>query len=111
VALVPRPPILDKESQIRIDRPPCAENFGTVVTNLSYDTDMLTGWGKRNFNWEVSGGIQRELAPGMSAELMYYRRWYGNFVLVDDLAIGPADFGSLRHHRASGCTPAGRRRL
>jgi carboxypeptidase family protein len=68
------------------------ENFGTVVTNLSYDTDMLTGWGKRNFNWEVSGGIQREVAPGMSAELMYYRRWYGNFVLVDDLAIGPADF-------------------
>jgi len=68
------------------------ENFGTVVTNLTYDTDMLTGWGKRNFNWEISGGIQREVAPGMSAELMYYRRWYGNFVLVDDLAIGPADF-------------------
>src|SRR6185503_2133151 len=26
------------------------ENFGTVVTNLTYDTNMLTGWGKRNFN-------------------------------------------------------------
>ena len=68
------------------------ENFGTVVTNLTYDTDTLTGWGKRNFNWEVSAGVQHELAPGISADLMYFRRWYGNFVLVDDLAIGPADF-------------------
>ena len=68
------------------------ENFGTVVTNLTYDTEMLTGWGKRNFNWEVSAGVQRELAPGISADLTYFRRWYGNFVLVDDLAIGPADF-------------------
>jgi len=68
------------------------ENFGTVVTNLTYDTDTLTGWGKRNFNWEVSAGVQHELAPGISADVMYFRRWYGNFVLVDDLAIGPADF-------------------
>jgi hypothetical protein len=67
-------------------------NFGTVVTNLTYDSDMLTGWGKRNFNWEVSAGMQRELAPGISADLSYFRRWYGNFVLVDDLAVGPADF-------------------
>jgi hypothetical protein len=68
------------------------ENFGTVVTNLTYDTDMLTGWGKRNFNWEISAGVQREVAPGISADLMYFRRWFGNFVLVDDLAVGPADF-------------------
>jgi len=63
-----------------------------VVPNLTYDTNTLTGWGKRNFNWEVSAGVQHELAPGISADLMYFRRWYGNFVLVDDLAIGPADF-------------------
>jgi hypothetical protein len=68
------------------------ENFGTVVTNLSYDKEMLTGWGKRNFNWEVSAGVQRELAPGISADLTYFRRWYGNFVIVDDLAVGPEDF-------------------
>ena len=68
------------------------ENFGTVVTNLTYDTDTLTGWGKRNFNWEVSAGVQREVVPGVSADLTYFRRSYGNFVIVDDLAIGPADF-------------------
>jgi hypothetical protein len=67
------------------------ENFGTVVTNLTYDTDTLTGFGKRNFNWEFSAGVQRELVPRVSADFTYFRRWYGNFVLVDDLAIGPAD--------------------
>ena len=68
------------------------ENFGTVVTNLTYDKNMLTGWGKRNFNWEVSAGVQRELVPRVSADVTYFRRWYGNFVLVDDLAVGPDDF-------------------
>ena len=77
------------------------ENFGTVVTNLTYDTDTLTGWGKRNFNWEVSAGVQHELAPGISADVMYFRRWYGNFVLVDDLAIGPADFDPFTLSRRS----------
>jgi hypothetical protein len=67
-------------------------NFGTVVTNLTYDTKTLTGWGKRNYNWEVSAGVQREIAPRISADLMYFRRWYGNFVVVNDLAVGPADF-------------------
>lgn len=68
------------------------ENFGTVVTNLTYDKNLLTGWGKRNFNWEFSAGLQQELMPLVSADLTYFRRWYGNFVLVDDLAVGPGDF-------------------
>jgi len=67
-------------------------NFGTVVTNLTYDEETLTGWGKRNFNWEFSAGVQQELLPRVSADLTYFRRWYGNFVLVDDLAVGPDDF-------------------
>jgi hypothetical protein len=68
------------------------ENFGTVVTNLTYDEDTLTGWGRRNFNWEISAGVQQELMPLVSAEVNYFRRWYGNFVLVDDLAVGPGDY-------------------
>jgi hypothetical protein len=49
------------------------ENFGTVVTNLTYDTETLTGWGKRNFNWEFSAGVQRELVPRVSADFTYFR--------------------------------------
>jgi len=67
-------------------------NFGTVVTNLTYDKNLLTGWGKRNFNWEYSAGVQRELVPRVSADLSYFHRSYGNFVLTDDLAVGPNDY-------------------
>ena len=67
-------------------------NFGTVVTNLTYDEKTLTGWGKRNFNWEVSAGIQQQLLPTVSADVTYFRRWYGNFIVVDDLAVGPQDY-------------------
>ena len=67
-------------------------NFGTVVTNLAFDEDTLTGWGKRNFNWEFSAGVQQELLPLVSAEVSYFRRWYGNFVMTDDRAVGPGDY-------------------
>jgi hypothetical protein len=67
-------------------------NFGTVVTNLTYDAKTLTGFGKRNFNWEFGTGIQRELLPRISVDANYFHRWYGNFTIVDDLAVGPQDF-------------------
>ena len=82
------------------------ENFGTVVTNLTYDKDTLTGWGKRNFNWEFSAGVQRELLPRVSADITYFRRWYGNFVIVDDLADRAAGLRSVHHHRAEGSAAA-----
>ena len=36
--------------------------------------------------------MQQELLPRVSADVTYFRRWYGNFVITDDLAIGPQDF-------------------
>ena len=67
-------------------------NFGTSVANVTFDENALTGWGKRQFNWEISAGVQHELAPNVSLDVNYFRRWYGNFVITDDLAIGPEDF-------------------
>jgi Carboxypeptidase regulatory-like domain len=66
--------------------------FGTVGPGSTYDPAVLTGWNHRDYNWEFSAGVQRELVPRISADFTYFRRWYGNFALVDDLAIGPADF-------------------
>jgi hypothetical protein len=68
------------------------ENFGTAVSSVTFDEDALTGWGKRNFNWELSAGVQHELMPNVSADVTYFRRWYGNFVMTDDRAVGPEDF-------------------
>jgi hypothetical protein len=67
-------------------------NFGTPVANVTFDEDVLTGWGARNYNWEFSAGVQQGLMPNVSLDVSYFRRWYGNFVITDDLAIGPADF-------------------
>jgi hypothetical protein len=67
-------------------------NFGRVVPATNYDPDILTGWGRRGFNWETSVSVQQALTRNVSAEIGYFRRWYGNFLATDNLAVAPADF-------------------
>ena len=67
-------------------------NFGTAVPGASYDPDLVRGWGKRNYNWEFSAGIQRELLRNVSVDFSYFRRIYGNFLVTDNRAVGPADY-------------------
>ena len=67
-------------------------NFGTAIPDVNFDEDLLTGWGKRDYNWEFSGGVQRELAQGLSADFSYFRRWYGNFTVIDNLSVEASDF-------------------
>jgi hypothetical protein len=66
--------------------------FGTVVPGTTYDPEVLTGWGKRFYNWEFTTSVQHELLPRLSVDLQFARRWYGNFRTMDDQAIGPADY-------------------
>ena len=69
--------------------------FGTVVPGTSYDPDLLNGWGKRFNNWEFTTSVQHELAPRMSLNVQYARRWYGNFRVTDDRAVSPADYNQF----------------
>lgn len=69
-----------------------AATFGTLVPGTSYDPDLMNGWGKRFYNWEFTAGVQHELAPRVSATVQYARRWYGNFRVTDDRAVGPEDY-------------------
>jgi hypothetical protein len=56
------------------------------------DRAISHGWGVRPYNWEVSTSLQREIFTGISANVGYYRRSYGNFVVTDNRAIAPSDY-------------------
>ena len=46
----------------------------------------------RPYNWSVSGGVQRQIGSGASIDVSYFRRWYGNFTVVDNQLVSPSDF-------------------
>jgi hypothetical protein len=72
--------------------PVANRNFGSVVPEASFDPEILEGWGKRIYNWELTAGVQREIVPGLSADVTYFRRWYGNLHVVDNQAVSASDF-------------------
>ena len=51
--------------------------------------DVQEGWGKRNWDWQFSAGIQHELVPRVSVDASYSRRWWGNFFVTHNRALGP----------------------
>lgn len=67
-------------------------NFGTKTFSSTPDRDRFEGWNKRDFNWEFGANIEHELVSGLSVDLGYFRRWFGNFTVTDNLAVGPEDF-------------------
>jgi hypothetical protein len=67
-------------------------NFGTFQSGSTYDSETLGGWGTRAYNWEFSTGLQHEVLPRVSADVGFFRRWYGNFIVSDDRALSASDF-------------------
>jgi hypothetical protein len=67
-------------------------NFGKNVYSLSYDENILKGWGNRPADWQIGVTMQREILPRVSLEVGYLRRWLQNFTVTDNLALQPSDF-------------------
>jgi hypothetical protein len=67
-------------------------NFGTYVPVNSPDPAWITGWGKRPYNWQTSVNIDRELLPNLVVNAGYFRTWYGNFQVTDNLRVKPSDY-------------------
>lgn len=67
-------------------------DFGSTRPGVAYDPDTLTGWNKRDYNWQLSAGVQQELMPRVSMDVGYYRTWFGNFIVTDNRALTPSDF-------------------
>ena len=68
-------------------------NFGRAVPGTVADEDVLMGWFNRGHNWEISRSMQQELVPQrVAVDVGYFRRWYGNFTVTDNLAVAPTDY-------------------
>ena len=69
-------------------------NFGrsNLVYSQTNDPRAVSGWGNRPYQWEFAGGVQQELMPRVSVEAGYFRRWKGNFSVLDNTALASADF-------------------
>jgi hypothetical protein len=66
--------------------------FGQLRPSAAIDPRTITGWGNRLWNQEFSASVQHQLAPRVAVDFGYFRRWFGNFAVVDNRAVGPADF-------------------
>ena len=51
--------------------------------------DVLTN---RGYNWELAAQVPHELVPRVRVNAGYFRRWYGNFRVTDNLSLTPADY-------------------
>jgi hypothetical protein len=70
-----------------------ALRFANAQTGLTQvNPAILGGWGVRAYDWQFSAGIQHEVLPRVSVEVTYARRWWGNFTVTDNQALGPADY-------------------
>jgi len=52
----------------------------------------LKGWGARPVDWQYGINLQQQLMPRVSLEVGYNRRWWGNYTVTDNLAVGPSDY-------------------
>jgi hypothetical protein len=70
-------------------------NFGTATFSNSVDPDLLKGWGVRPADRQLTVSVQHEVAPRVSVDVGYVRRSFLNFMVTDNLAVGPADFDTF----------------
>ena len=69
--------------------------FGSPLQGATINPEILRGWGVRPSDWQFGASIQRELLPRTSVEVGYNRRWFQNFTVTDNRAVGPSDFDSF----------------
>src|SRR4029450_7035384 len=49
-------------------------------------------WCGAREDWELGASVQHEVLPRTSIEVGYHRRWFGNFTVTDNRAVGRNDF-------------------
>jgi Carboxypeptidase regulatory-like domain len=68
------------------------QNFGKYVVSSTYDPNVLSGLNVREYSWDLTAGVQQEVAPRTSVEVTYVRRSWGNQTVTDNRAYSAADY-------------------
>jgi hypothetical protein len=68
------------------------QNFGGLNIVTRWDPEVLEGFGVREYNWDFASEVQRELTGGISLTAGYYRNWYGNLRVTDNVNVAPEDY-------------------
>ena len=63
--------------------------FGTLNPTSHYAADVLTGFGVRPASWQGSVLLQHELRPRVGLTLGYYRTWFVNQRVTQNVAVSP----------------------
>ena len=71
------------------------QNFGNQVQSQTFDPDVVKGWNVRMYTQDLNVGVRHELFPRVGIEIEYSRRYFGNFRVTDNRAVGPGDFDSF----------------
>jgi hypothetical protein len=68
-------------------------NFGNLDPNTTrVDSAILSGWGIRPYNWNYGVSVQHEVRPGVSLDVAYNRRHWGNFFATYNELVGASDY-------------------
>jgi Carboxypeptidase regulatory-like domain len=67
-------------------------NFGNPFNTTRVNPDIMHGWGNRPFDWQFGVAVQQEIMPRLSVDVAFNRRWWSNFYVTDNQALGPSDF-------------------
>jgi Carboxypeptidase regulatory-like domain len=70
-------------------------NWGQQGQTTQVNPDVQEGWGKRNWDWQFSAGVQHELVPRVSVDASYSRRKWGNFFVTQNRALGLQDYDEV----------------
>jgi hypothetical protein len=70
-------------------------NFNNPNATTQVDPGVLSGWGVRPADWQIGASVQHEIAPRTSLEVGYYRRWFQNFFVYDNVLLDAGDFDQV----------------
>jgi hypothetical protein len=69
------------------------QNFGkNNPAATRWDPDVIRGLGARDYFWDFAAELQHEISAGLSVTGGYYRSWFGNFRVTDNLVLASTDY-------------------